>query len=463
MKKFILPILLFLMFIPVFVDAKTCDNDKISIKNIEIKSMSNNVEELSKATASGKNINVNLSMSEVGDFIKYIIVVENGSNDDYVLDKKSFKVNSNYIKYNIESEDNSNLIKSNSSKKIYLKINYENEVPEKAFKNGAFNDNKSLTVNLSTNNILSILKNPKTGFQFYCIWLLIIVLVSITLYIMLRNKQYTKFMVFILGITIIIPISAYALCKSNISITSNVKIKKESKVPKSFSSDSWDVIAYNVKNHNDSCYHVGDTKEVDLGEFGVHNVRVINTSSPLECSNDNFSQTACGFVIEFEDIIIKKKMNEERINDNGWCASDLRNSINNDIYNALPTDLKNVITETKVISGYLDGGTALTCNTNDKLFLLSSKELNGTVPTFGNAANYVEYGVDILNTRQLDYYENNSKIKQFNGNADNWWVRSVVKKVVPDNRYFSEVISNGKFYGVFANDDIGVSPAFKIG
>ena len=36
MKKFILPILLFLMFIPYIVNAETCDTDKITIKNIAI-------------------------------------------------------------------------------------------------------------------------------------------------------------------------------------------------------------------------------------------------------------------------------------------------------------------------------------------------------------------------------------------------------------------------------------------
>ena len=67
MKKFILPILLFLMFIPLVVNAETCDTDKISISSIAIESKSDNVEELSEATASGKNINLNISMSEVGD------------------------------------------------------------------------------------------------------------------------------------------------------------------------------------------------------------------------------------------------------------------------------------------------------------------------------------------------------------------------------------------------------------
>ena len=97
MKKFILSILLFLMFIPFVVNAETCDTDKITIENIAIESKSDNVEELSQATASGKNINLNLSMSKVGDSIEYRFVVKNYSNEDYELDKTSLNLNSDYI------------------------------------------------------------------------------------------------------------------------------------------------------------------------------------------------------------------------------------------------------------------------------------------------------------------------------------------------------------------------------
>ena len=71
MKKIIIPILLFMMFIPLLVNAEICNQDKISISLITIEESSDNVTEIDKATANGKNINLNLSMSEVGDNIKY--------------------------------------------------------------------------------------------------------------------------------------------------------------------------------------------------------------------------------------------------------------------------------------------------------------------------------------------------------------------------------------------------------
>ena len=69
MKKFIL--LLFIIFLPFSVNAETCNADKITISSITAENKSDNVLELEEATANGMNINLNLSMSEVGDNIKY--------------------------------------------------------------------------------------------------------------------------------------------------------------------------------------------------------------------------------------------------------------------------------------------------------------------------------------------------------------------------------------------------------
>ena len=81
--------------------------------------------------------------------------------------------------------------------------------------------------------------------------------------------------------------------------------------PKSFGEDSWETILLNVKIGNLSAYKVGDTKKLVLSEFtntgygsdGSYIIRIANTSIPSECKTKGFSQTACGFVVEFSDII----------------------------------------------------------------------------------------------------------------------------------------------------------------
>lgn len=229
MKKIILSILLFVLFIPFFVNAETCDLDKISISSITIEEKSDNVEELDEATANRKNINLNLSMSDVGDTIVYKIIVKNDSDEDYQFDKNSISINSDYIDYSMESDDDYTIIKANETKEIYLRVEYNNEVPEEKFSNGAFNENKEMVVNLSTGNTISVpdtLKNPNTGVQSYIIILSLLLIISIASYIFLRKKKYMKFMVLIIGCTIIIPISVYAICKTEIKIESNIVIKR---------------------------------------------------------------------------------------------------------------------------------------------------------------------------------------------------------------------------------------------
>ena len=229
MKKFILPVLLFLMFIPFYVNAETCDTDKITIENIIIENKSNNVEELDKANASGKSINLNLSMSEVGDNIEYKFVVKNDSNEDYELDKTSLNINFDYINYSFETEDNTNIVKANSSKNVTLRIEYKNEVPEDKFRSGSYNDSKTMMVQLSNGNTINVpdtFKNPNTGVQSYILVILILLLISGSLYVLLKKKKCTKFMTLVIGTVIIIPMSVYALCKCEIKIESNVEITK---------------------------------------------------------------------------------------------------------------------------------------------------------------------------------------------------------------------------------------------
>ena len=211
MKKLLLSLLLIAMFIPFVVNAKTCDTDKISISSISLKEKSDNVEELNEATAIGKSINLNLSMSNVGDIIKYKVVFKNDSNDDYELDKTSLNISSDYIDYSFETDDNSNIVKANSSKTVTLRIEYKNEVPEDKFENGSYNDNKTVTVQLvqlSNNNKIETpdaLKNPNTGIQSNILIFVIILLICGTIYLFLKKKKYTKFMILIIGIAIIIP------------------------------------------------------------------------------------------------------------------------------------------------------------------------------------------------------------------------------------------------------------------
>ena len=243
---------------------------------------------------------------------------------------------------------------------------------------------------------------------------------------------------------------------------------KDIPAPNSFAADSWKTIIKAVRNNNISKYNVGDTRTIDMGTYGTHTLRIANKSKPSSCSKSGYSQTACGFVLEFADIITTYNMNpagtyknveyEYGWNKDGWPASAMRTFVNNDIYNSLPSDLRSGIVETTVVSGYGSSDSANFTST-DKLYLLSPMEVWGDwTGMYGSEVDRAKN-----QTKQLDYYSNlgvtynnyNSAIKKHGKTQYFWWHRS------------AKYDNNIGFYGMrgngYAYRDGGVSPAFRIG
>ena len=227
--------------------------------------------------------------------------------------------------------------------------------------------------------------------------------------------------------------------------------------PVSFATDPWDVISKAVKENNYP-YQVGDTKNVDMGELGTHTVRVANTSA---CTNGETSESACGFVVEFADIITPHNMNSTSTNVGGWPASEMRTYVSRDIYNALPSKLQKVIGLTTVVSGHGKTSGETNFTSSDNLYLLSGKEVYGGEP-FSFSSDTAD-----TTTKQLDYYKNNgvttsnnqAALKQYNGSGYPWWLRGAFDTY--DSRFIA-VYNNGSWYQENANYTFGVSPAFRI-
>lgn len=240
--------------------------------------------------------------------------------------------------------------------------------------------------------------------------------------------------------------------------SANTKEKEETEL--SFTDDSWATISSNVKAGKGNLYKVGDTKTVEMGEFGIHTVRLSNTS---DCTNGETSETACGFVVEFSDIITEHVMNSAQTNIGGWPVSEMRTYINGDIYNALPSDLQNTIAATTVISSHSKTSGETNFTSSDKLYLLSTKEVWGKDGT----SNTINYDTSEAETRQLDYYKNNGvttanysgAIKQYNGSNYYWWLRGAISSNASD---FFIVNSSAAWGNYRANSTYGVSPAFRI-
>lgn len=233
--------------------------------------------------------------------------------------------------------------------------------------------------------------------------------------------------------------------------------------PGSFADDSWDKIAEVVKNGQGQAYPVGSEKIISVGN-SPYKVRVSNNSTPSICSTPGFSQTACGFVVEFVDVVEKRAMNSPASNVGGWPSSALRRYANGDFYNKLSVDLRNVITDTYVVSshGSYDKNNNRTdgnWESKDKIFLLSRKEIHN-LNSKDTSAN---------STRQLDYYNNkgvtetkySDALKKYNSSDTSWWTRSAQS----DHRYGFLAVAGGGGAGAGSSQDdsVGLSPAFRIG
>ena len=238
-----------------------------------------------------------------------------------------------------------------------------------------------------------------------------------------------------------------------------------------FAIDSWETIAKNVKNGNIGNYPVGAEKEVKI-DGKSYTVRVANNTKPEECTREDFSQTACGFVVEFVDILMTGSMNSTSTNVGGWSSTEARELANGVYFSYLPSDLQKVIIDTNVISGHGSSDTNASradgnWESTDKLYLLSAHEVyeDGTsisISTFDTAWN---------NTRQLDYYKArnvttdghcSSAMKWYNidDTAYPWWLRAADSG---SSSFFIGVSDNGDLYGSSAHNTIGFAPAFRIG
>ena len=454
MKKMlntIIAILIFVLF-PSFVLA-----ENVQVKEIKQIEKSEGVEIVSEPKVSDTTVKFDIKLKSIGDYVKYKLVIDNKDDIEYEIDKKSFE-NNEYITYEVES-DNLEKLEANKEKEIYLTIKYNKEVPESEFKDNVYvlNNNFSLAIGNKDEEI----RNPQTGIEDYSLAILtIIVVLSVAVYGFRKNKKQFKTLMLIIGIAISIPLTCIAANVLKLNIETNVTIIGVDKcLENRFAIDNWETIATNVKNGNMCGYHVGDEKEIELTGFGKHNVRISNVS---KCTNGETSETACGFVIEFVDIIIRYQFNSSGLNVGGWRDTKVRTYINETIYKSLPRDLQNIILTTKVISSYGKNDSA-NFETEDKLYLLSSEEVFGDFATSSMAGHDTSVGT----SKQLDYYKNQGvtlsnfekSIKQYEENNDYWWLRSVSD----DNPWCVYDVANTRGWSnTSAYSYDGISPAFRI-
>ena len=195
----------------------------VTIESIELVDKSTAVTELSEPTVKGLNVSFDLSFSDLDDFAKYKIVLDNPTNEDYEVAKENEFKTSEYLQYTYEFDKDTNIVKKNSKLTMYINIKYNKAVPSNKLTDGKYVEANEMAITLGNNNADKIV-NPKTGNS---ILLTVVVLagviaLSVVLYKKTSNKKYLNVM--LLGL-VLIPIGTFALQKLQVNVATKVTIE----------------------------------------------------------------------------------------------------------------------------------------------------------------------------------------------------------------------------------------------
>lgn len=152
-------------------------------------------------------------------------------------------------------------------------------------------------------------------------------------------------------------------------------------------------------------------------------------------------------------------MNNNNMTTGGWYGCNMRNNTLPVVKDALPADLQVVIKTTTLYTDNTGGGStsaSYVTATQDQLYLLAAFEIFGT----RGGANAAEQNYQ----QQYAYYvAGNPKIKyrhDSTATAAYWWERSVL---ATNTHLFCIVHSDGSANNYYANNPLGLAPAFKVG
>ena len=150
MKKMFLSCMLLFLLIPFMVNAEECDMTKITITALEQKGIEGKKEVIKEPTFKDRTIDFNFKMYDIGDSISYEMTINNVSDDDYMIDESTFKTDSEFIEYSLQTKDGNNVVKAKSSKEVVLSVIYKTEVDDSLFENGKYNATNELKFTLNS-------------------------------------------------------------------------------------------------------------------------------------------------------------------------------------------------------------------------------------------------------------------------------------------------------------------------
>ncbi len=208
---------------------------------------------------------------------------------------------------------------------------------------------------------------------------------------------------------------------------------------------TWAQIDYISENGLMSDYfNIGDTKNVTIGS-ATYVVEIVGFSHDDRADGSG----KVGLTFGLKDCLnTAYQMNSSNTNSGGWGGCALRATLRGDIWNQLPSDLRDVIKEvTKKTSA--GGASGIINSISDTLFLFAEKEIFGSK----------QYSVDGEGTQYARFTASNTRIKKLNGSAMYWWLRSPRSS---NTSNFCAVSTSGAANLYDANNSNGVCFGFCI-
>lgn len=228
---------------------------------------------------------------------------------------------------------------------------------------------------------------------------------------------------------------------------------------------SWAEIAEIAKAGRAACvFNIGDEKTITLSTGEKITLVILGFFHDTYYDSEYDGDTSYTITFGMKNCLATRyQMNASNTNVGGWESSKMRTSVMPTLLSQLPADLQSVIKSVYKKTSAGNKSTTIT-TTNDKLFLLSEVEVNGTTATtyadegeqyayFKRNGGYVQYGND-------GYYPNGIKaLSNGDGDSYGWWLRS---PSVTNAYSFRFVTSDGSVGNDIASISCGVSFGFCV-
>lgn len=199
------------LFAPSYVSAAMCSTNAVCPTSIEFLEKSENTVVLNDPSIDDASINTDVKMLEIGDYIKYKLLLENASGDTFELSDLSFDDNK-AIAYSFAFADNNNKIAPNETKEAILTIEYKNPIEDDDYLDNVYTGNLSATLTLIKNNSTT---NPATSFDSPLIPIITIAAIIAVSYVFYRKYgriRSATIMILLLGAFISIGVYAAESC-----------------------------------------------------------------------------------------------------------------------------------------------------------------------------------------------------------------------------------------------------------